>query len=59
MTTRDKIVRARTMIGTMTGFFAGFMAPKFVDWGMLPKAALAMAVTGVIIPLMWAVLPKR
>ncbi len=58
MSFKEKIAAARTLIGAMTGFFAGFMAPHFVDWSMWPKAALACAVTLVVIPVMWAVLPK-
>ena len=52
-------VKARTVIGAMTGLLAGLMAPQFVSWGTFPEAALSMAVTATVIPIAWAVLPKR
>ncbi|RYZ77441.1 MAG: hypothetical protein EOP04_31055 [Proteobacteria bacterium] len=59
MSTRDKIVRARWLIIGMTGYFAGMMAPKFVEWATLPKAALAGGVALFVIILLSFLIPKH
>lgn len=58
MSFKEKIARARVPIGAMGGLFAGMMAGRAVDWSTLPKAALSMAVTIVVICVLWLVLPK-
>jgi hypothetical protein len=55
---RERITKTRGLISGMSGLFAGALTAQLVSWPMLPKALFVMAITSVVILILWMALPK-